>query len=103
MAEIRRILEVRPAAGAACWPSPGRRVWPHRTGGGGAGRAPSRGFTVLRTAAIPGQSAALVWARLLTDAGAPDDLASRVINGADPSGRWTALPGRLVTGIADCW
>ena len=43
-----------------------------------------RGFTVLRTAAIPGQPGALAWARLLTDAGAPGDLASRVLDGTDP-------------------
>lgn len=38
-----------------------------------------RGFTVLRGAAIPGQPGALVWARLLADVGAPDDLASRLL------------------------
>jgi tetratricopeptide (TPR) repeat protein len=43
-----------------------------------------RGFTVLRTAAIPGQPGALAWARLLADAGAPGDLASRVLDGAGP-------------------
>jgi len=43
-----------------------------------------RGFTVLRTAAIPGEPGALAWARLLADAGAPDDLASRVLGDAGP-------------------
>jgi hypothetical protein len=85
MAEIRQILD-----GAA----DGRGRVLAITGPPGSGRTElaaaaaqegaSRGFTVLRTAAVPGQSGALVWARLLIDAGAPDDLASRVINGADP-------------------
>jgi tetratricopeptide (TPR) repeat protein len=39
-----------------------------------------RGFTVLRTSAIPGQPGALAWARLLADAGAPDELVSRVLD-----------------------
>jgi hypothetical protein len=43
-----------------------------------------RGFEVLRTAAIRGQPGQLVWARLLADAGAPDDLASRALGGAGP-------------------
>jgi tetratricopeptide (TPR) repeat protein len=43
-----------------------------------------RGFTVLRTAAIPGEPGALAWARLLADAGAPDELASRVLDDAGP-------------------
>ena len=49
-----------------------------------AGEGARRGFTVLRTAAIPGQPGALAWARLLADAGAPDDLASRVLGDAGP-------------------
>jgi hypothetical protein len=44
----------------------------------------SRGFEVLRAVAIPGQPGPLVWARLLADAGAPDDLASRVLADAGP-------------------
>ena len=43
-----------------------------------------RGFEVLRTAAILGQPGELVWARLLADAGAPDDLASRVLGDVGP-------------------
>ena len=43
-----------------------------------------RGFTVLHTAAITGQPGTLAWARLLTDAGAPGDLVSRVLDDADP-------------------
>jgi hypothetical protein len=44
----------------------------------------SRGFEVLRTAAIRGQPSQLAWAQLLRDAGAPDDLASRVLGDAGP-------------------
>jgi hypothetical protein len=43
-----------------------------------------RGFTVLRTAAIPGQPGALAWARLLADAGAPEDLAAGVLDDTGP-------------------
>ena len=43
-----------------------------------------RGFEVLRTAAIRGQPGQLAWAQLLRDAGAPDDLASRVLDDAGP-------------------
>jgi tetratricopeptide (TPR) repeat protein len=43
-----------------------------------------RGFTVLRTAAIPGQPGELAWGRLLTDAGAPGDLVSRVLGDPGP-------------------
>ncbi len=43
-----------------------------------------RGFEVLRTAAIRGQPGQLAWVQLLRDAGAPDDLASRVLGDAGP-------------------
>jgi hypothetical protein len=43
-----------------------------------------RGFEVLRTAAVRGEHGGLAWARLLADADAPDDLASRVLGGAGP-------------------
>jgi hypothetical protein len=43
-----------------------------------------RGFEVLRTAAIRGQPGPLAWAQLLRDAGAPDDLASRLLGDAGP-------------------
>jgi hypothetical protein len=43
-----------------------------------------RGFEVLRAAAIRGQPGQLAWARLLRDAGAPDDLASRLLGDAGP-------------------
>jgi hypothetical protein len=42
------------------------------------------GFTVLRTALIHGQQGRLAWARLLADAGAPGDLAARVLGDAGP-------------------
>ena len=64
------------------------------TGPPGAGRtelaaaaareAARRGFEVLRTAAIRGQPGELVWARLLADAGAPGDLAERLLDDAGP-------------------
>jgi hypothetical protein len=43
-----------------------------------------RGFEVLRTAAVRGTSALLVWARLLCDTGAPGELASRLLGTAGP-------------------
>jgi hypothetical protein len=43
-----------------------------------------RGFEVLRTAAVRGTSGPLVWAQLLGDAGAPQDLALRLLGGAGP-------------------
>jgi hypothetical protein len=41
-------------------------------------------FEVLRAAAVRGSSEPLVWAQLLRDAGAPEDLASRLLGGAGP-------------------
>jgi hypothetical protein len=85
MAEIRQVLDCA-ADGRGCVlaisgpPGSGRTELAAVAAQEGA----SRGFTVLRTAAVPGQSGALAWARLLTDAGAPNDLASRVVNDADP-------------------
>ena len=43
-----------------------------------------RGFEVLRAAAVRGQPGRLAWAQLLRDAGAPDDLASRLLGDAGP-------------------
>jgi hypothetical protein len=43
-----------------------------------------RGFEVLRTAAMRGQPGRLVWAQLLRDAGAPDDLVSRLLGEPGP-------------------
>ena len=43
-----------------------------------------RGFEVLRTAAMRGQSGMLAWAQLLRDAGAPDDLVSRLLGEPGP-------------------
>jgi tetratricopeptide (TPR) repeat protein len=85
LAEVGRVLD-----GAA----DGRGCVLAITGPRGSGRtelataatreAARRGFTVLRTAAIPGQPGVMAWARLLADAGAPGDLASRVVDDADP-------------------
>jgi tetratricopeptide (TPR) repeat protein len=85
MAEIGRVLD-----GAA----DGRGCVLAITGPPGSGRTElaaaaaregaRRGFTVLRTVAIPGQPGALAWARLLADAGASGDLASRVLDDAGP-------------------
>jgi tetratricopeptide (TPR) repeat protein len=49
-----------------------------------AREAASRGFEVVRTAAIRGQPGPLTWARLLADAGVPDHLASRVLGDPGP-------------------
>jgi tetratricopeptide (TPR) repeat protein len=49
-----------------------------------AREAARRGFEVLRTTAIRGQPGQLAWARLLADAGAPDDLASRALGDGGP-------------------
>jgi hypothetical protein len=85
MAEVGRLLD-----GAAG----GRGGVLAITGPPGSGRtelaaaaacaAAGRGFEVLRTAAIRGQPGQLAWAQLLRDAGAPDDLASRLLGDAGP-------------------
>ena len=85
MAEVRRLLD-----GAA----DGRGGVLAITGPPGSGRTElaaaaaregaSRGFEVLRAAAIRGQPGQLVWARLLADVGAPDDLASLMLSDAAP-------------------
>ena len=85
MAEVGRVLD-NAADGRGCVlaitgpPGSGRTELAAAAAREGA----RRGFTVLRTAAIPGQPGSLAWARLLTDAAAPGDLASRVIDGAGP-------------------
>jgi hypothetical protein len=43
-----------------------------------------RGFEILRTAAVRGEHGGMAWARLLADAGAPDDLAARVLGDTGP-------------------
>ena len=43
-----------------------------------------RGFEVLRAAAVRGASGPAAWAQLLRDAGAPEDLASRLLSGTGP-------------------
>jgi tetratricopeptide (TPR) repeat protein len=85
MAEVGRVLDCS-ADGRGCVlaisgpPGSGRSEMAAAAAREGA----RRGFTVLRTAAIPGQPGALAWARLLADAGAPDDLASRVLDDGGP-------------------
>src|SRR5215469_16961013 len=49
-----------------------------------AAEAAKRGFEVLRAAVMRGQPGRLVWARLLRDAGAPDDLAALVLGESGP-------------------
>jgi hypothetical protein len=85
MAEVRRLLD-----GAA----DGRGGVLAITGPPGSGRTElaaaaaregaRRGFEVLRTAAVRGEHGGLAWARLLADAGVPDDLAARVLSDAGP-------------------
>jgi hypothetical protein len=85
MAEVERLLD-----GAA----DGRGGVLAITGPPGSGRTElaaaaaregaRRGFEVLRTAAVRSEHGGLAWARLLADAGAPDDLASRVLGDAGP-------------------
>jgi hypothetical protein len=85
MAEVGRLLD-----GAAA----GRGGVLAITGPPGAGRTElaaaaaqegaDRGFEVLRTAAVRGEHGGMAWARLLADAGAPDDLALRVLGEAEP-------------------
>jgi hypothetical protein len=85
MAEVGRILDCA-ADGRGCVlvitgpPGSGRTELAAAAAREGA----RRGFSVLRTAAMPGEPGALAWARLLADAGAPDELASRVLDDAGP-------------------
>ncbi len=46
-----------------------------------AGEARRRGFEVLRASPAGGQPGRLVWAQLLRDAGAPDELAAGLVGG----------------------
>jgi AAA ATPase domain len=85
MAEVERLLD-RAAGGQGGVlaitgpPGSGRSELAAASARAGAGR----GFEVLRAAAVRGASGLLVWARLLRDAGAPEDLASRLLGGAGP-------------------
>lgn len=85
MAEVGRVLDCA-ADGRGCVlaihgpPGSGRT----EVAAAAAREGARRGFTVLHTAAVPGQAGALTWARLLADVGAPDDLASRVLSDAGP-------------------
>lgn len=85
MAEVRRLLDCA---------ADGRGGVLAITGPPGSGRTElaaaaaregaRRGFEVLRAAAVRGQPGQLVWARLLADVGAPDDLASGMLSNAGP-------------------
>jgi len=85
IAEVERLLD-RAAGGQGGVlaitgpPGSGRSELAAASARAGAGR----GFEVLRAAAVRGASGLLVWARLLRDAGAPEDLASRLLGGAGP-------------------
>ena len=85
MAEVGRVLDCA-ADGRGCVlaitgpPGSGRTELAAAAAREGA----RRGFTVLRTAAMHGEPGALAWARLLADAGAPDELASRLLGDACP-------------------
>ena len=85
MAEVRRLLD-RAADGrggvlAVSGPPGSGRT---ELAVAAAREAASRGFEVLRTAAVRGQPGPLAWARLLADAGAADDLASRALGDMGP-------------------
>ena len=86
MAEVRRLLDCA---------ADGRGGVLAITGPPGSGRTElaaaaacegaRRGFEVLRAAAVRNQPGQLVWARLLADAGASDDLASGMLGDAEPA------------------
>jgi hypothetical protein len=85
MAEVRRLLDGaadgRGGVLAICGPPSSGRT---ELAAAAAREGGSCGFEVLRTAAVRGQPGQLVWARLLADADAPDDLAARVLGDAGP-------------------
>ena len=85
MAEVRRLLDCaadgRGGVLAVFGPPGSGRT---ELAAAAAREGASRGFEVLRTAAVRGQPGRLAWARLLTDAGAPDDLASQVLGDINP-------------------
>lgn len=62
-------------------------------------RARQRGFEVLRSFPAPGGPPRLLWAQLLRDVGAPDDVAVRVLEGGGPLDLDTAAR-RLVSASA---
>ncbi len=97
MAEVGRVLDCA-ADGRGCVLAITGRPGSGRTelAAAAAREGARRGFTVLRTAAMPGEPGALAWARLLADAGAPDELASRVLGDAGPPALDTAA--RVLSG-----
>jgi tetratricopeptide (TPR) repeat protein len=85
MAEVRRLLD-RAADGrggvlAVSGPPGSGRT---ELAAAAAREAASRGFEVLRTAAVRGQPGQLAWARLLADTGVADDLAARALGDMGP-------------------
>jgi AAA ATPase domain len=65
--------------------------------GAAADRARNRGFEVLGAAAIRGQPGRMLWAQLLTDTGADEDVARRLLQHYDPVASSAALRA-LVSG-----
>ena len=59
--------------------------------GAAAHRARSRGFEVLAAAAVRGQPGRRLWAQLLTDAGADEEAARRLLHQHDPVASSAAL------------
>jgi hypothetical protein len=85
MAEVKRLLD-RAADGrggvlAVSGPPGSGRT---ELAAAAAREAASRGFELLRTAAVRGQPGQLAWARLLADAGVADDLAARALGDMGP-------------------
>lgn len=78
------------------------------TGPAGAGKtamldaaaelAGARGFDVVRTCPAPGQPGRLIWAQLLRDVGAPDDLAARLLTDPEPLDLDTAAQALVAGG-----
>jgi hypothetical protein len=85
MAEVGRLLdcasEGRGGVLAFCGPPGSGRT---ELAAAAAREGASRGFEVLRTAAVRGQPGPLPWARLLADVGAPGDLAAQVLSDMGP-------------------
>jgi len=85
MAEVERLLECAATGQGGVLaitgpPGSGRT----ELAAAAAREAARRGFEVLRATVMRGQPGPLAWAQLLRDAGAPDDLASRLLDEAGP-------------------
>src|SRR5215472_14906068 len=85
MAEVRRLLDrAADGRGGVLTVSGPRGSGRSELAAASAREAARLEFEVLRTTAIRDQPGQLVWARLLADAGAPDDLVSRALGDAGP-------------------